>query len=421
MKYLFSIVYFLILLFLTYNVIHFSKEKRQFRYELSELNSVRYGLFDVDQWKENIADIIVKKINEYEITVDNREYIKGYIETGFYKLLDELSLFLDREQTKGNWFEQIIKTVTYNVVFDKDSFKTQVPIWAEEIMTLIEDPQNQSQLKGYLESKIVQILKSETQKKDKILLKKILSKYSYQYDQLEKCKMFLRHSIEDTSTSIIAYSIILLIMSLIPYFLGLLEPNITSLIIPKSISLFCLFIVGISISMISIDVRIMKFNFLLLNENITFKNQVLYFQSKSVLEVLKVLIISAQFKSLITGLFIFLFSVVFPVVKIISLLLESLTDFSNQVTDFFVNKSSKWSMADVMVVSIFLAYLGINSLLNDLLQITSTTANNLDIIPNNNHSNLEIGVIFYLFFVTLSLFTKPKKNIKPKMIFGNTF
>ncbi|PIE78993.1 MAG: hypothetical protein CSA15_04980, partial [Candidatus Delongbacteria bacterium] len=100
---------------------------------------------------------------------------------------------------------------------------------------------------------------------------------------------------------------------------------------------------------------------------------------------------------------------------------ESLTSFSNQVTDFFVNKSSKWSMADVMVVSIFLAYLGINSLLNDLLQITSTTANNLDIIPNNNHSNLEIGVIFYLFFVILSLFTKPEKDIKSKMIFGRTF
>ncbi len=421
MKYILPIGYFIILIFLSYNIIHLSNKKRQYRYELSELNSVRHGLFDVEQWKENIADIIVKKINEYEITADNREYIKGYIETGFYKLLDELSLFLGQEQTKGNWFEQIIKTVTYNIVFDKDSFKSQVPLWAEEIMTLIENPKNQSQLKSYLESKIIQLLKSETQYKDKTLLKKILSKYSYQQKQLDECKSFLKNSIKEINTSIIELSIVLLIISLLPYLLGLLEVKITNLIISKAISLFCLFIVGISISMISIDVRILKFNFLLLNENITFKNQVLYFQSKSVLEVLRVLIVSTQFKSLITGLFIFLFSVVFPIVKIISLLLESLTSFSNQVTDFFVNKSSKWSMADVMVVSIFLAYLGINSLLNDLLQITSTTANNLDIIPNNNHSNLEIGVIFYLFFVILSLFTKPEKDIKSKMIFGRTF
>ena len=41
---------------------------------------------------------------------------------------------------------------------------------------------------------------------------------------------------------------------------------------------------------------------------------------------------------------------------------------TNRYVHFFAFDSGKWSMADVMVVAIFMAYIGFNSILNDQLK-----------------------------------------------------
>lgn len=422
MKYILPISFFIVLALLSYKVIHFSNEKQQLRYELAEINSIKYGLFDVDQWKDKIAEIIVKKIDEYEITSENKEYIKGHIEAGFYKLLDELSLFLEQEQTKGNWFEQIVKTVTYGVVFDKESFKSQVPLWADEVMKLIENPNTQQQLKDHLKNRIVQLINDSKSVNEKTVLNNILSKHSFRIEQKEKCANYVEKMIKEAESKILVYSIILILICLIPFLLAVfVSSEIENIIILKVLSLIALLTVGISIPMLSIDVRIDNFEFILLGEKITFQNQALYFQNKSILQVIKILITSLKFKAILTGIFIFFFSIVFPFTKLSCILYESFTGVKTAVSDFFVNKSGKWSMADVMVVSIFLSFLGINSFLNDLLKLTESTKEYLTIIPNNNHSYLETGIIYFILFVLLSLLTKPIGIIKTKTTFGSTF
>lgn len=423
MKKIILTIYFVVLVFLGYSIVSISNEKQQMRYELAELTAIKYGLFDVDEWKDKMAEIIVKKIDEYEITSENKEYIKGHIEAGFYKLLDELELFLAKEQTKGNWFEQIFKTATFSILFNKESFKSEVPKWADEVMKLIENPNTQNQLKDHLKNRIVKLIHDSKSLHEKTVLNRILAKYSYSTEKKEECKTYISSLIEQSDNKIYIYSAFLLVFCIIPFVIPLLfSTNMDNFIIIKSISLIGLLVLGITIPMLSIDVKIDRFEFILLGEKITFQNQTLYFQSKSILQVVKVLFTSSKFTAIITAILIFSFSIIFPFTKLFCILYESFTNNSTTISDFFVNKSGKWSMADVMVVSIFLSFLGINSLLNDLLKLTESVKEYIMVIPNSNHSYLEIGVVFFISFVILSLFTKPETiNKSSKNIFGNTF
>ena len=80
-------------------------------------------------------------------------------------------------------------------------------------------------------------------------------------------------------------------------------------------------ILGISLPMIDIEARIKVMEFKLLRENISFINQVLYFKSKSVLEMAKLMLTQNEIKIILVGLLVLIFSVVFPLIKIISTIL----------------------------------------------------------------------------------------------------
>lgn len=421
MKYFFVSAFFIVLTFCAYQIISASNEKQQLRYEQAELNSIKYGLFDVDQWKDQIAEIIVKKIDEYEITSENKEYIKGHIEAGFYRLFHELELYIE----KGKESSDFLKWATFNIVgtvSDIINLKSQVPHWADEVMKLIENPNTQHQLKDHLKNRIVQLINESKSLNEKKVLNNILAKHHFDTNQIDNCDKYLQSKIDILTTKITIYTVVSILLCLVVFLLPLItSAEIENIIVLKVVTLLFLLILGISIPMLSIDVRIDKFEFLLLGEKINFENQTLYFQSKSILHVIKVLLLSMKFKSVITGILIFLFSVVFPFTKLFSILYESFKQEQNAFTDFFVNKSGKWSMADVMVVAVFLAFLGINSFLNDLLKLSESTSEFIKIIPNNNHSALEIGIVFFIGYVILALLTKPFGTVKDNTSFGRTF
>lgn len=101
---------------------------------------------------------------------------------------------------------------------------------------------------------------------------------------------------------------------------------------------------------------------------------------------------------------VFCFSVAFPFTKLIlsftSVLRNKLP--KSKVLRFFVLKSAKWSMADVLVVAMFMTYLGFNGLVNSQLAQLRDLSSSIHIMTTNR-SALELG--FYLFtgFVLLGL------------------
>lgn len=65
-------------------------------------------------------------------------------------------------------------------------------------------------------------------------------------------------------------------------------------------------------------------------------------------------------------------------------------------------RTGKWSMADVMVIAIFMAYIGFSGIITEQLKQIENIAENIDILTTNR-SSLLIGFYAFTSFAILSL------------------
>jgi len=168
---------------------------------------------------------------------------------------------------------------------------------------------------------------------------------------------------------------------------------------------FVLLAVGLTASMIEVDARIKSLDFVLLGEHVIFKNQVLFFQSKSILDVVEVLVKQPGVDSILVGILILVFSILFPVMKLSSTgihLLGKRKLAENKFIKYFAFQSGKWSMADVIVIAILMTYIGLNGLLESQLSSLNISSDFLTIITTNNTA-LQPGYIIFISFVLYGL------------------
>ena len=161
--------------------------------------------------------------------------------------------------------------------------------------------------------------------------------------------------------------------------------------------------------MIEIDARISEISFTFLEENISFKNQVLFYKSKSIYEVVTLMMAQQKFDLMAVGVLIFLFSVLFPVFKLLSTSVYLMSDKlkKHKIIQFFIFKTGKWSMADVFVIAIIMAFIGFEGIISEQLNQLSTLGESIDILTTNNSSVL-FGFYAFTAFVIISLFLSQK-------------
>jgi hypothetical protein len=165
------------------------------------------------------------------------------------------------------------------------------------------------------------------------------------------------------------------------------------------LALFCgvLLWAGLRNPMIDIDARITHFSFQLSGEPVEFTDQTLFFQSKSITDVVRLLIETRKPGMVIVGLMVLTFSVIFPIAKLLSSAAYCYRIGGlqkNRLVQFFSLKSGKWSMADVLVVALFMAYIGFDGVLSSQLGQLREAAGGMTVLTTNNTS-LQAG--FYLF------------------------
>jgi hypothetical protein len=165
-----------------------------------------------------------------------------------------------------------------------------------------------------------------------------------------------------------------------------------------------LLLFGVSLPMIEIDARISSMSFVLLGEPVSFQDQVLYYKSKSILEVVQLMLTQGRLDVLFVGILVLLFSVLFPVGKLISVIVYTFAPAtnSNRFLSFMVFKTGKWSMADVMVVAIFMAYIGFSGIVGEQLRQLEGITTNMEVLTTNK-SSLQIGFFLFVGFTILSL------------------
>jgi hypothetical protein len=157
--------------------------------------------------------------------------------------------------------------------------------------------------------------------------------------------------------------------------------------------------------MIEVEAKISRLTVTFLGRPIAFPEQVLYYQSKSVLEVFRTLIEIGQPQMWFVGILVLMFSVVFPTLKILTLgVCLGHTEWlrKNRILRFFGLESSKWSMADVMALAIFMSFVAFNGVISNALNTLRGPAVEL-VIPTDS-SKLLPGFYLFIGFVLGSLF-----------------
>ncbi|MCD8408573.1 paraquat-inducible protein A [Tenacibaculum dicentrarchi] len=396
-------ILFLSLSFSSFQSYYLENNKRELKSDLIELSDIKYGMFNVDEWKNQLAKIITAKLKKLKLTGNDREIVKKKIETFLYRAIADYEINYKKTNNENSLFGISYKTVGANVFGIFSGLKERVPTITEEILNFLEKEENRENIKEYILLQLDRYRDSTFQKIDYSNFENILAKYNS--TELINCKKIINNNIDNINSRINLYNLVILFVYVIILLnIFFIKKHSNYRILLYLLTSFLLLTLGVLLPMIDIDARISIMEFNLMGETISFQNQVLYFKSKSIFEMSKIMLLEGKIKVMLVGLLVILFSVIFPISKLLSsiILIYKKRFKNNKIISFLVFRSGKWSMADVMVVAIFMSYIGFTGIISSQLTQLEKISASLNILTTNN-SELQNGFYFFLSFVIMSI------------------
>lgn len=399
----------LLFLLITFSIalIDMGKETKVYKVDYKELHSVKYGMFNSDIWTMKILNIVDDKINNFEINLDNRSTIEGYVSSLIDTLISETERMV-KEQNKGGeglleTFIGSTKQMITDTLIDFKELHARVPEFTTMIMKEIEKPENQAMIKRVIREKLKEFMQEEFEKStDMSAYNALLKKYNS--DNLEACTIFLEDKIHHNTALMNGEMMKILFIALVIICLVVFQGQLMTLgFFTLTLTTLTLLVNGIMLPMLEIEAKVVKLYFMVLDKPIVFENQILFFQSKSISDLLSLLLHSQEGKMVLVGILLGTFSVIFPFLKVVATTIYFYFDRIGQhaIIKFFALSSTKWSMADVMVVSIFMAYLGLDGVVGSELSKLEEQRDAINMITSNG-THLEVGFFLFLGFVMSS-------------------
>lgn len=390
-----------VIAFLSVRIYSIENQRRILKEDVIELSKVKYGIFSVDEWKKILANIISKKVQELNFTGENRVGMRKKITEFLYKAIDEFEKkYYEQNARSITGILKNLATTTFGAFKD---IRKNVPEITEKIMDFLNDPKNKKAIRAYIISKMNEYADDTFSKIDYAEHDAILLKHGF--TTREQAIDGLTTQIDSLTEESKPYKIVILVMALAMIVSVFLFNAFSKFeyVLLVTISLLLL-ITGLLLPMIEIDARISRMSFTLLGESITFSDQVLYYKSKSILEVVWLMFRQSRVDVMIVGVLVLVFSVLFPLMKQVASLIfvfnEKLRE--SKVIRFMVFKTGKWSMADVMVIAIFMSYIGFSGIITEQLKQIESIATSVEILTTNK-SSLLTGFFFFTAFAVFSL------------------
>jgi len=369
--------------------------------DLVELSAIKYGLFNIDEWKEILAGILERKIAELDFSPDQREDARVKIEDFLTRTITDFEnrFYEEKSSTLMGLLQSSVAWLTGTF----EQMKKDVPVFTQQILNFLAEQENREKIKGFLMDRLDEYAEKTFAETDYSRRDAILERYHY--PDLAAARSGLAASIAESESSLRGRLALLLVASAILALLFLRGRQWSGIEMTAGIAAaFALLAGGLSLPMIEIDARLSEMRFTLLGEPIVFTDQVLYYRSKSILQVVVLMLGQGKADIMAVGFLVLLFSVLFPVAKLVASLARLYRPALDQqpVIRFLVFRTGKWSMADVMVVAIFMAYIGFSGILTEQLRQLERMAPSIDIVATNQ-SALQSGFFLFTAFVIVSL------------------
>ncbi len=397
----------------TWQTIQGLAARRILRTELAEISHARYDLLNLDHWVAMLLPVVEAKVDAIDLK-GPADSLKPTVEKALYALLDDVKEKMSAPPADnagggaaGGGFLGGANALMANMMIG--ALRPHVPEYTGVVLAQLQKPENTAALKTYIKSTLADAAKSTFSNVD--------TKY-YSYILKERgcadgaaCQEKLGRQIHETDQTIQYYYLTALAAAALTFALLMIgrpvlgRPAITVLL------LFCVVLLagGILTPMLEVEAKISHVSFTFLGQPVSFHDEVLYFQSKSVLEVFHSLVTMGRPDMWIVGVLVLMFSVVFPILKISTLSLCMMKPAllrTNRLARFFALESSKWSMADVMALAIFMAFVAFNGLISNTM--TGIEASGAQIVIPTDSSKILPGYLLFIGFCLASLFLSKK-------------
>ena len=400
--------------YLALDIRKISKEKTALKEQYADVNRINNGLFNIQLWKEKAYQLFQDRASSFtingEVYTEVEDMLSDYLRVAYRDYIESgvlIDQMLDQAEKDGKINKMFLKIIKDNVgeQIKNLGLKAKIPSISKSLM--VELKKNEPMIKGYITEGLSDMLFDESSSTYIDPRKGFFQRMGYEdVESYNSASLSTIKELEDDLDKKVRLEYILLLSGVV---ISLALYKVLGFVLATSmvtiISIVFL-LLGVSLPMIDIDARLNAFTMDLLGQAISFDEQFMYYQSKSILDVTWTLIEGRGIDLKIVGVLILMFSIVIPIIKLIlsTLFLYTRRLRGSKTVKTIIFYLGKWSMADVMVVAIFMAYIGFYGIITAQLDEISGNQTGYS-VETLNYSQLSPGALFFTTYCILSIIT----------------
>lgn len=382
--------------------------RRLIRTDLAEITHARYGILSADQWRTIIGPILNTQVDKLDLNGQSKS-LRPMVERSLYALLDNIKTQMTAPTAKGSAKPAGANPFLVNMIVA--SLRPHVPEYTNVVMAQLNRPETQKSFKDSIRDVIADAVKNTFGTTDMTTYNAILTHYGCANGAA--CEETLGKQIAEADRNLTRDYLVVLASATLG-FIVLMAGNPTlsrSAVLVLMLFSIAMLVGGVLSPMLEVEVRVTKLDATLLGTPIEFRDQSLYYRSKTVLEVCETLVQMGRPEMMLVGVLVILFSVVFPLLKMLALaacLFRPALLRTSRIVRLLAFQLSKWSMADVMVLAIFMSFVAFNGVIGSAWDGLRDVPNVQQVQIPTNASRILPGYYLFIGFCLSSIVLSKK-------------
>lgn len=390
-------------------------EVRSVEDQISALTLSERSITSPAVWGELFAALGKQEIERLFEQQSSKDLLTEATENLLYNAIIEYRNTLrDKQGTAdGASLQGLGQALILDMLIDFDALETSVPAIAQAFVEDLEE----GQLATDLENTLREYLMSLSQDLNAAAVSQTASiHHLLQCDSTTQCLDTLnashRQHQQKAELLVLWMAIALVALLTLNQFGHVLTGHKTSLrvitICLLNVAILALLVPGISVPMMKLKAFIEPFEISIGGASLFFDQQLLLYQNKSIGDLVNLLVDTGQISLIFLAAGMTLFCVLIPLSKClaaIGLLLRTQYMPAHPLLKWLAIDSGKWSMADVFVVALIMAYIGMDQLVSSHTSAMNALFAEAQFVQAASASELGMGFYFFLSFVVLSFWT----------------
>ena len=406
-----GIILLLPAIWFTWRTIDGLARRRELRTDLAELEHIRYGLLSADQWRAIIGPILNAQVDKLDLKGQSKN-LRPMVERALNSLLDNIKQQMSAPKpanSKAPVAGLSVPPMFVNSIIN--ALRPHVPEYTTVVLAELEKPQNQKAFRESMRKVMTDAVKNTFSAVDMTTWSAILRRYGC--SDGEACEQALGDQIREADAQLNKDYLIVLASAALGFALLAAGRSALSRAALVVLMLFCITMLvgGVLSPMLEVEVRITRLDATLLGSPIEFREQSLYYRSKTVLEVSRSLIELHRPAMSLVAVLVILFSVVFPALKMLALsasLFRPSLLRNSRIVRLLAFELSKWSMADVMVLAIFMSFVAFNGVIESAMGGIREAPQVRQLVMPTNSSTILPGYYLFIGFCLSSIYLSKK-------------